>query len=112
MVKAYNSKVQNDLKALCQDHQLNVIEGGYDVGIHAARAALKNCKKNGNYALKIDFENAFNSIKRNFFLELIAAWLPHLMPSAWLYYSSPSKYFSNEVFKEDNEYEMARPRQK
>ena len=75
---------------------MNVTKGGYDVGIHAARAALKKCIHTGNCALKIDFENAFNSIKRNFFLQLIAAWVPHLLPSAWLYYSSPSKVFSNE----------------
>ena len=40
--------------------------------------------------------NAYNSIKRNFFLELIAAWLPQLLPSAWLFYSSPTKVFSSE----------------
>ena len=46
--------------------------------------------------MKIDFQNAYNSIKRNFFLELIAAWLPQLLPSAWLFYSSTSKVFSGE----------------
>ena len=46
--------------------------------------------------MKIDFRNAYNSIKRNFYLELIAAWLPQLLPSAWLFYSSTSKIFSSE----------------
>ena len=73
-----------------------MLKGGYDVGVHAARAELKNCTSNGNCALKVDCENAFNSIKRNFFLELIAAWVPQLMPFAWLWYSNPSKVFSNE----------------
>ena len=73
-----------------------MLKGGYDIGVHAARAELKNCSKNGNCALKVDCENAFNSIKRNFFLELIAAWVPQLMPFAWLWYSNPSKVFSNE----------------
>ena len=95
-MRAYQSKVKEDVEALCASHQLNVLKGGYDVGIHAARAELKKCVRNGNCALKVDLENAYNSIKRNFFLELIAAWLPQLLPSAWLYYSSPSKAFSNE----------------
>ena len=81
---------------MCSSHQLNVLEGGYDVGIHAARAELKKSSKNGNCALKVDFKNAFNSILRNLFLQLIAAWTPQLLPSAWLFYSSPSKVFSNE----------------
>ena len=54
--------------ALCCSHQLNVTKGGYDVGIHAAQAEFEKCKKNGNCALKVDFKNTFNSIKRNFFL--------------------------------------------
>ena len=49
-----------------------------------------------NCALKVDFRNAFNSIKRFFFLEVIAAWLPQLLPTAWLYYSTESNVFSNE----------------
>ena len=75
LVRAYDSKIREDVPALCSNHQLNVLQGGYDVGIHAARAALKKCPQNGNCALKVDFRNAYNSIKRNFFLELIAAWV-------------------------------------
>ena len=96
LVRAYDSKVKQDVHSICSSHQLNVLQGGYDVGIHAARAELKKCARNKNCVLKIDFKNAFNSIKRNFFLELIAAWLPQLLPSAWLFYSSPSKAYSNE----------------
>ena len=33
MVRAYTGKVRNDIQILCGDHQLNVIEGAYDVGI-------------------------------------------------------------------------------
>ena len=95
-MRAVNEKIREDVNALCGSHQLNVTKGGYEVGIHATRAELKRCLQNGNYALKIDLKNAFNSIKRSFFLELIAAWLPHLLPSAWLHYSSPSKVYSNE----------------
>ena len=73
-----------------------MLKGGYDVGVHAARAELKNCTSNGNCALKVDCENAFNSIKRNFFLELIAARVPQLKPFAWLWYSNPSRVFTNE----------------
>ena len=96
LVRAVDEKVREDANALCGSHQLNVTKGGYEVGIHATRAELKRCLQNGNYALKIDLKNAFNSIKRCFFLELIAVWLPHLLPSAWLHYSSPSKVYSNE----------------
>ena len=72
LVRAYDEKVIDDVNALCCSHQLNVAKGGYDVGIHAARAEFEKCKKNGNCALKVDFKNTFNSIKRNFFLKLIA----------------------------------------
>ena len=97
IVRAYSCKVQEDINAICGDHQLNVIKGGYDVGIHAARAELKRSVRNGNCALKVDFKNAFNSIRRTFFLELIAAWTPQLLPFAWLYYASESNVFSNEA---------------
>ena len=95
-MRAADEKVREDINTLCASHQLSVIKGGYDAGIHAAREELQKCIHNGNCALKVDFRNAYNSIKRNFFLQLIAAWVPHLFPRAWLYYSSPSKVFSNE----------------
>ena len=76
LVKAYDAKVRQDVTALCSNHQLNVLKGGYDVGIHAARAELKRCLSNGNCGQKIDFKNNYNSIKRNFFLELIVSGLP------------------------------------
>ena len=97
LVRAISSKVQNDISGICGDHQLNVIKGGYDVGIHAARAALKRCKRNGNCALKVDFKNAFNSIRRSFFLELIAAWLPQLMPQHGIIMHRNQKFFPTKA---------------
>ena len=47
-------------------------------------------------SLKFDLKNAFNSIRRCLFLELIALWVPQQLPSAWLYSASPYKVFSNE----------------
>ena len=47
-------------------------------------------------SLKFDFKNAFSSIRRFFYLELIALWVSQLMPSAFLYYASPYKVISNE----------------
>ena len=102
-MRAVDGKVREDIHALCSSHQLNVIKGGYEVGIHAARAELKKCRLNGNCALKVDFRNAYNEIKRNFFLELIASWVPQLLPSAWMWYSLPSNVYSNEGVKFSSE---------
>ena len=57
-VRASDEKVREDISTLCRSHQLNVTKGGYDVGIHAARAALKKCTQTGNCDLKVDFRNA------------------------------------------------------
>ena len=103
LTRAFDEKIREDVNALCGSHQLSVTKGGYEVGIHATRAELKKCRENGNCALKVDLRNAFNSIKRRFFLELIAAWLPHLLPSAWLHYSSPSTVYTNEGVKFSSE---------
>ena len=43
LVTAYQSKVKEDVQALCASHQLNVLKGGYDLGINAERAELKKC---------------------------------------------------------------------
>ena len=43
LVRAYDTKVKQDVTAICSNHQLSVLKGGYDIGIHAVREELKRC---------------------------------------------------------------------
>jgi len=70
--------------------QLGVgIRGGSEALVHAARRYL-DLKSADQAFVKLDFMNAFNSIRRDSMLEAVASCCPDLLPFATSAYGSPS----------------------
>ena len=75
---------------LLSPHQLGMgIAGGAEAAVHAARIFLENRLPN-QIMLKIDFKNAFNSIRRDVILEEIKEEFPELLPFAASTLSEPT----------------------
>ena len=68
--------------------------GGCEAAIHAARTFLANSSLlSPRVLLKIDYKNAFNSIRRDTFLGMVRAQFPEVYPFVWQCYNSPSTLF-------------------
>ena len=65
---------------------------GAEAAVHAARLYLRNLHPN-NALLKLDFRNAFNSIRRDKMLEALRRLAPCLISFVYFAYSSPSSLF-------------------
>ena len=79
-------------------HQLGVsIPGGAEAIVHAARSFCSSKRNSEEPALllKIDFENAFNSIRRDNFLRIVKVELPTIYPYIYQCYSEKSCLFFN-----------------
>lgn len=73
-------------------------KGGCEASVHATRTYLKNNKYSKNILLKIDFENAFNSVERDAMLKEIKEKTPSIYAFMWQCYSAPSLlFFGNET---------------
>ena len=65
------------------------VPGGADAAVHASRIFL-NSLPSDKALLKVDFSNAFNTIRRDKILEATEAHIPALLPFVHSVYSSPS----------------------
>lgn len=65
---------------------------GAEGAVHAARAYLSQLQP-GNLLLKLDFRNAFNSIRRDIILKEVLAKAPSVYPLAFSAYRFPSLLF-------------------
>jgi hypothetical protein len=76
--------------ALLSPRQLGFgVPGGAEVAVHATRRYLQSLPFNHIF-VKIDFSNAFNSVRRNVILEAVQRHIPELLPYASSCYSEPS----------------------
>ena len=76
-------------------HQLGVaVKGGCEIGSHAARI-FYNCQNDLDSCafLKIDFQNAFNEIRRDVMLQKVVAQCPEMFPFLNQAYGCPSALF-------------------
>ena len=65
--------------------------GGCEAAVHATRRFLENSTDtNPRIVLKIDYNNAFNSIRRDTLLSIIQNHYPEIYPFIWQSYSTPS----------------------
>lgn len=62
---------------------------GVEAAVHATRAFLNNLQPE-QVLLKIDFQNAFNSIRRDKMLAAVEEYIPDLLPFVYSVYCSPS----------------------
>ena len=65
------------------------VRGGAEAAVHAARSFLQNLST-GEVLLKLDFKNAFNSIRRDKMLEAVKDLAPEIYPLVHSTYSTPS----------------------
>ncbi|HSN24205.1 MAG TPA: hypothetical protein VLS45_08585, partial [Methylomicrobium sp.] len=65
------------------------VKGGAEAAVRAARRYLENMEL-GKLLIKIDFRNAFNTLRREAILEAVAKHFPELLPFAISTMSNPS----------------------
>ena len=75
VVLAVRGKVDH---LLATTGQLGVLRGGYETGVHAVRALLKECETTDEILLTLDFRNAFNTADRALMLNLVASLVPEV----------------------------------
>ena len=84
------SHVKDACTSLLAPRQLGFgVSGGAEAAVRAARRFLDNMQR-GQLFLKIDFKNAFNTLRRDAILEAIEKHFPELLPFAASTISSPS----------------------
>ena len=82
--------VQDASAALLAPRQLGFgVKGGAEAAVRAARCYVENMKS-GQLFIKIDFKNAFNTLRRDSILEAVAKHFPELLHFAASTIDSPS----------------------
>ena len=82
-----------DMADLLSPRQLGFgVKGGIEAAVHAARLFLYQLPPDEAF-VKLDFKNAFNSLRRDRMLDSVLSLCPSLYPLAYSYYSSPSSLF-------------------
>ena len=75
---------------LLAPHQLGFgVSGGAEAAVHASRVYLNHLPSQ-KAILKVDFRNAFNSLRRDKMLDAIKEFIPELLPFISSAYSAPS----------------------
>ena len=74
VAKVACNKVVGDMAHVLAPRQLGYgVWGGSEAAVHAARSFLKNMRSRSEHAMvKLDFSNAFNSIRRDRMLEVVS----------------------------------------
>ena len=90
VAKIAGLSVVDSMAELLSPRQLGYgVRGGAEAAVHAARYFLQNLSS-GEVLLKLDFRNAFNSIRRDRMLEAVRDLAPDIYPLVHSAYSAPS----------------------
>ena len=93
VAKIAAGKVREELTPLLAPRQLGFgIKGGAEAAVHAARMYAGDLDDN-HWIVKLDFRNAFNSLRRDKMLLAVRELAPALYPFVHSSYSSPSSLF-------------------
>ena len=85
-------RVREEMADLLAPKQLGYgVSGGAEAAVHAARLFVHNLEE--QCVLKLDFKNAFNSLRRDKMLQAIKGFAPSLFPLVHAAYSAPSTLF-------------------
>ena len=91
--KVASGKVLEDMGALLTPRQLGFgVKGGVEAAVHSARLYLCNLKPE-QVLLKLDFRNAFNSLRRDKMLSAVQVLAPTILPFVHSAYSNTSFLF-------------------
>ena len=95
--KVAGSLVMKEMGNLLAPRQLGFgVKGGGEAAVHAVRLYLRDINP-GKAVLKLDFQNAFNSIYRDRMLDAVLEHAPTLYPFVHSAYSSPSSLFWSDA---------------
>ena len=95
VAKVAGSKVRDEMIDLLAPIQLGYsVRGGAEAVVHAARLYMQDLKQ--KCVLKLDFRNAFNSLRRDKILQAVKSFAPNLLPLAHSAYLSPSLLFLDD----------------
>ena len=99
--KAASRRVADRAAALLAPRQVGfAVPGGAEAAVHATRRYLSNLLS-GHVFVKVDFTNAFNTIRRDAVLEAVSRHLPELLPYALSAYSAGSQLSKYSVPSEE-----------
>ena len=104
--KAAAYHIQAEIKSKLFPSQLGVaISGGAEAIVHTVRSFCnsKLISPEPVAVLKIDFENAFNTIRRDAFLASVKDDLPEICPFLFQCYNDPSVLTFNGIVIKSNE---------
>ena len=73
------------------------VRGGAEAMVHAVRAYLGKDFPNTKLMVKLDFTNAFNSIRRDWMLEQVAQHAPYLYKMAYQAYTEQTSLFNDDL---------------
>ena len=91
--KCLCNSVFEKMGSLLFPHQLGFGTAlGAEAAVHAARSYLSNLQ-DSHLIIKLDFRNAFNSIRRDLMLHSVLTKAPELLPLAYCSYRHPSLLF-------------------
>ena len=93
VAKVASWAVKSEMSALLAPFQLGFgVKGGVETAIHAARCYLRHLTP-GQAVIKLDFKNAFNSVRRNKMLGAVLDLAPKVYQFVHSAYSMPSSLF-------------------
>ena len=90
--KVAGSRARDKMAALLAPRQLGYgVRGGAEAAVYAARLYMQDLQH--RCVLKLDFRNAFNTLRRDKMLQAVQNFAPGLLPFVHASYSSPSSLF-------------------
>ena len=103
VAKAANRRALESCVGALMPSQVGVgVKGGGEALVHAARLFLGNLSEDKAF-VKLDFENAFNSVRRDAVLEAVAFHRPDLVSFVNSAYGSPTFLWAGETCLESAE---------
>ena len=104
VAKTAMARLSNDAAKMFRPHQLGVgIPTGAEAAAHATRRYINASHQANKVLLKIDFENAFNSIRRDIMLKKVKQHAPSIYCFIWQAYAGNSKLFFHDAIIESRE---------
>ena len=95
--KVVMARLKGHCNTLLHPHQTGVgLPRGAEIATHALRQFMEKPHEEVKVLLKIDFRNAFNTVRRDKFLEKVSEEIPQLYKMVWQSYSQPSNLYYNE----------------
>ena len=109
--KIVSQRIQAQLGEVLRPVQLGYgTKGGCEIAVHATRAFLGMATNETRCLLKLDFKNAFNTIRREKMLEKVKEVIPDYLPYVSGTYLSPTTLFcGDETISSNNGVQQGDP---